>query len=388
MIDDSSQRISHFRAPSLIVTGPGSAEQTPNTLDRIGVERVVIVTDRNLMAVVSPVVDSLDGMVAAIYEDVITEPTITHVEEILAILKETEADGLVTIGGGSAIDAGKAAAAMATHPGSISSYQGYDRFQSPPLPLVAIPTTGGTGSEATRVVVITDKERQVKMMLMADQLMATAAVVDPLLMVSCPPTVTASSGVDALTHAIEAYVSRRSQPMTDVLALAACSSLATRLRHAHRNGNDIEARAKIAIGALQAGMAFSNSSVALIHGMSRPLGAVFGIPHGIANAMLLPTVMRFSLEGALGRYGDLGEAMGVADPDDADISRATAAIEEIEKLTRDLGIPSLGAYGLDRDEFEAVLEKMAQDALDSGSPANNPIVPTGEQIVDLYRACY
>src|SRR5690606_7903088 len=200
------------------------------------------------------------------------------------------------------IDAGKAVAAMATHPGSIVDYQGYDRFHNPPLPLGALPTTGGTGREATREGASTDKRRNAKVRMASDQWLAAAALVDPLLMRSCPPKVTAAAGVDALTHAIEAYVSRRAQPMTDVLALSASKSLSSQLRNAYRNGDDVEARTEVAIGALQAGIAFSNASVALIHGMSRPLGAVFGIPHGIANAMLLATVMRFSLEGALERY--------------------------------------------------------------------------------------
>src|SRR5690606_956393 len=150
--------------------------------------------------------DSLGAVSAAVYDEVVTEPSTEHVDAILELLKDTDADGVVAIGGGSPIDAGKAVAAMATHPGSIVDYQGYDRFHNPPLPLVALPTTGGTGSEATRVVVITDKRRKVKMMMASDQLLAAAALVDPLLMLSCPPKVTASAGVDALTHAIEAYV--------------------------------------------------------------------------------------------------------------------------------------------------------------------------------------
>lgn len=388
MPTDTTRQVAQFRVPSLIVSGPGAAEKTPETLDRIGASKVVFVTDRNLRTVVEPVLRSLGGLVASVYDEVTTEPTTNHVSEILDVLEETGADGFVAVGGGSVIDAGKAAAAMATHSGSISDYRGYDRFQNSPLPLIAIPTTGGTGSEATRVVVITEKEQQVKMMLMADQLMAAAALVDPLLMVSCPPSVTASAGVDALTHAIEAYVSQRAQPMTDTLALSACASLSTRLRDAFRDGSDVEARSEIAIGALQAGMAFSNASVALVHGMSRPLGAVFGIPHGIANAMLLPTIMQFSLEGATARFGNLAEAMGVANSDQSDSDRAVAALREVQQLVGDLQIPTLGEYGLDRVEFDAALEKMAQDALDSGSPANNPVVPTADQIVDLYRACF
>lgn len=381
---------SDFRTPSLIVTGAGAADRTPEVVERLEMRRVVVVTDRNIGSVAQGVVGSLEssGHLASVYDGVVTEPTTVHVEEILTELRNSDADGFVAVGGGSPIDAAKAAAAMARHEDPIETYMGYDRFQSAPLPLIAIPTTGGTGSEATRVVVITDTDRQIKMMMMADQLMATAAIVDPLLTVSCPPSVTASAGVDALSHAIEAYVSQKAQPMTDVLALSAAAAVAGALRTAFADGQNLEARYRVALGALQAGMAFSNSSVALVHGMSRPLGAVFGVPHGIANAMLLPAVMRFSASGAVSRYGDLGEAMGVSSSYGSDEARAEAAIVEVESLISDLGIPTLGGYGLERQRFLSVLEKMAEDALESGSPANNPVVPTRDQIVSLYESCY
>lgn len=381
---------SDFRVPSLIVTGVGAADRTPEVVDRLGMSRVVVVTDRNIGVVAQGVVESLDsnGQLASVYDGVVTEPTTVHVDEILTELRSSAAGGLVAVGGGSPIDAAKAAAAMARHEDPIETYMGYDRFRNSPLPLIAIPTTGGTGSEATRVVVITDTDRQVKMMMMADQLMAEAAIVDPLLAVSCPPSVTASAGVDALSHAIEAYVSQKAQPMTDVLALSAAAAVARALRTAFDDGQNLEARFRVALGALQAGMAFSNSSVALVHGMSRPLGAVFGVPHGIANAMLLPAVMRFSASGAVSRYGDLGETMGVSSSYGSDEARAEAAIVEVESLISDLGIPTLGGYGLERQRFLSVLEKMAGDALESGSPANNPVVPTRDQIISLYESCY
>jgi alcohol dehydrogenase class IV len=215
-------------------------------------------------------------------------------------------------------------------------------------------------------------------------MVARAAIVDPSLTVDAPPRVTASAGVDALTHAIEAYVSRRANPLTDTLALAAARRLIRALPAAYADGGDVAARTDAAIGALEAGLAFSNASVALVHGMSRPLGAVFGVPHGIANAMLLPTVMEYSLPAALPRYGDLASALGAPVGEVDDAAAALGALEAVRNLARTLAIPALTGYGIERTELERMAPKMAEDALASGSPANNPRVPTADEIVELY----
>lgn len=381
-----------FRIPQVVVSGPGATAQLGRVVEELGVRTALVVTDRRLveLGTVAPAFDSLSaaGIRIQTYDGVTTEPSLRHIDEALAIARRSGVEAVVGIGGGSVIDAAKATAVMRRHDGSLADYEGYDRFSRPGLPLVAVPTTAGTGSEVTRVAVITDESRRVKMMLASDQLLPLAAVVDPLLTLGCPPSVTASSGIDALTHAIEAYVSRRAQPLTDALARSACRLIAAGLPAACRDGSDTGARAKVMDGALQAGMAFSNASVALVHGMSRPLGALFGIPHGLANAMLLEAVMRFSLPGAVDRYADLADDLSAGTEGAPVERRATAAVDAVAALVAELGIPTIGGAGVERAAFERELDKMATDALASGSPANNPVVPTHAQIVDLYLASY
>jgi len=364
-----------------------------------------VVTDGRLIrsGVLSPMLAALEAETdhMEVFDEVTSEPTTDMVGAALERLHASRADALVGAGGGSAIDTAKAVAVMADHPGSISDYEGHDRLGRRLRALVAVPTTAGTGSEVTRVTVITDSARRVKMMLAADALMPDVAVVDPELTHGCPPAITASAGLDALTHAIEAFLSTRATALTDDLARSAVRNIAGALSRAWRDGTDGSARALVMTGQLQAGMAFSNASVALVHGMSRPLGALFGVPHGIANAMLLPAVLRFTLPYAIERLAALAEPLGAVrtagdrDPmttsgDDRVVmtTNATAAVGRVAALVRELDVPTLAGYGLSRRAFDASLRKMAADALASGSPANNPRVPTADQVVELYRAAW
>ncbi|GAB7387795.1 hypothetical protein BSNK01_16320 [Bacillaceae bacterium] len=246
---------------------------------------------------------------------------------------------------------------MATNGGTISAYAGGRKpIDKAPIPLIALPTTAGTGSEVTSVTVITDTKDNVKMMIKHPAFIPVVAIVDPLLTVSAPPPVTAATGVDALCHAIEAYVSRRAQPLTDTLALSAIQLIGENLRRAYANGNDLEARENMALASMKAGMAFTNASVCLVHGMSRLIGAYFHVPHGISNAMLLPAVLEFSRESCSGRLAVIGRMFR----------------RELKSLS---------------DE-EAAEGALAADAIASGSPANNPRIPTHDEIVELYRICY
>ncbi|HEX2186159.1 MAG TPA: iron-containing alcohol dehydrogenase [Chloroflexota bacterium] len=379
-----------FRAPRKVVTGRGCSQEIGALAAELGMRRALVVIDPQVRTagVAEAALASLGaaGLALTLYEGVHSEPVLAFVDEAMAALRDGGGDGLVAIGGGSVIDTAKAAAALTTNGGRLPDYEGIDRFTRPGLPLIAVPTTAGTGSEVTRVAVVTDQERGVKMMLMADTLLPTVAVDDPLLTVSAPPGATAAAGLDALTHAIEAYVSRRAQPLTDTLALAAIRAIVVCLPRAWRDGQDLEAREGMMIAQLQAGLAFSNSSVALIHGMARPLGAHFGVPHGMANAMLLPVVMRFSLPGATARYAAIGEAMGAGAATEAE--RAEGAVVVVERLARELGVPSLADFGIDEAHFQRVKHQMARDALASGSPANNPRTATAEEIAALYDAAY
>jgi alcohol dehydrogenase class IV len=297
-------------------------------------------------------------------------------------------DVIVSIGGGSAIDCGKGIAIKLTNDGDFADYMGVDKIPNPGAPLIAIPTTGGTGSEVSKVTVITDTERNVKMMLSSPCLLAHVALVDPLLSLTTPPHLTAAVGVDALTHAIEAYISKRAQPITDALALKAIEMISGSLRQAWADGENIPARTDMMIGASIAGMAFSNSSVALVHGMSRPIGAYFHIHHGLSNSVLLRDVMEFSVVGAPARFADIASAMGELIDGLSPMEQADAAVDAVERLVTDIQMPRLGEIGIDREKFEGVIEQMARDAIASGSPANNPRQATVEEIVALYRQCF
>jgi len=254
------------------------------------------------------------------------------------------------------------------------------------VPLIAIPTTAGTGSEVTKVAVITDTDRDIKMMLLDAHLAPTAALVDYELSMSMPPALTAHVGVDTLTHGVEAYVSRKANAMTDPIALSCICLVAANLETAWREPHNRVARETMALAACQGGMAFANSSVCLVHGMSRPLGAVFHLAHGLSSAVLLPTVTRYSLPEAAARYATIARVMGYATPETADELAGEALARELEQLNVHLGVPRLREIGgIEQHRFEAMLGKMAEDALASGSPQNNPVVPTASDIVELYR---
>ena len=377
-----------FRAPPTIQFGDGAAQTVGTEAKRLGRQKALVVTDSVLKqsGVIDPVVDALHkaGLNAVVYDGVNAEPTLEHVEEGLSILTSSGCDLLVACGGGSPIDAAKAIAIKAVNEGSISDFMGIDKIPSPGLPVIAVPTTAGTGSEATLVTIITDTSTDVKMLIMSPYLMPAAAIVDPLLTLKCPRGITSSTGLDALTHAIEAYVSVKAQPMSDVLALSAVSLINKFLPRAWANPDDLEARRQTHFGALQAGMAFTNSSVALVHGMSRPIGANFHVPHGVSNAALLGIVTDFSLIGAPERYARLAEAMDLPIAGLSVVQSAQMCADRTKELIEQLKIPSLSELGVSKEKLEPVVHKMTEDAIASGSPGNNPRKATKEEIVDLY----
>jgi alcohol dehydrogenase class IV len=381
-----------LRVPADLTIGAGASEQIGDVVRRHGVARPLLVTDP-FMREHGPVAELVarmekSGAAVAVTSDVQADPTVANVEGALAALRDHEADGVVAVGGGSPIDTAKAAAVLATNDGSLPDYAGYDRIPRAGLPVIPVPTTAGTGSEVTRVTVITDTERDVKMMLRADALLPRAAVVDHLLTLSCPPALTSHVGVDSLTHAIEAYVSTQASPLTDMFALEAARQIGPNLRRAFADGSDTDARAAMMLGATLAGIAFSNASVCLVHGMSRPIGAHFHVPHGLSNAVLLPTVTRYSVGAAPARYADMARAMGAAAPDASDDDACRALVDELEALNSDLSIPRLGELDIDSALFESRLDAMADAAIASGSPAFNPREPSRDEIVELYRNAY
>jgi len=306
--------------------------------------------------------------------------------EGLNVLREGGCDILIACGGGSPIDVAKAVRVLATNQGAVEDYMGFNKIAKPGLPLIAIPTTAGTGSEATMVTIITDTGRDVKMLIGSPYLLPTVALVDPVLTLKMPRGLTAATGLDALTHAIEAYVSVKAQPMTDIIALSAIRKISRYLPQAWSNPENLEARSETMLGALQAGIAFSNSSVALVHGMSRPIGANFHVAHGVSNAALLGVVMEFSLMGAPDRYADVAAAMGIQVTGVSPMEAAKMGAEEVKAMIRNLQIPTLSKLGVTREKLDNVVSKMADDAIESGSPGNNPRKATKDEIVELYYA--
>ena len=381
-----------FKSPQLTVYGRDSFRRVGSETALRG-KRALLVSDGIMesLGYLDQCVRFLkeENVECVTYIGVKSEPNDKYVDEALSIFEENNCDVILSLGGGSCIDTAKAVAVVATNGGYIGDYMGGKKMATnPSVPHIAIPTTAGTGSEATDVTVITNLSNDEKMMIKQPAFMPAVAIVDPLLTISSPAKVTAATGVDALCHAVEAYLSKKAQPLTDTLALSAITLIVKNLKRAYEYPEDIEAREGMSIGSMYAGMAFSNASVGLVHGMSRPIGALFNVPHGESNAMLLPAVLEFSREECIERLADIGrifsEEAAKMDNDEA----SKFAVEQIRNLCFDLKIPNLKYWGIEQDKFESVISKMAVDALNSGSPGNNPRVPSQQEIEELYRTCY
>lgn len=323
------------------------------------------------------------------YLGVEAEPIDLYVSEALEILNAESCDFVISLGGGSCIDTAKSVAVLAFNGGNIEDYVGLKKIpKKKSMPHIAIPTTAGTGSEATDVTIIKNSKNDVKMMIKHPAFLPESAIVDPMLTLSTPKAVTAATGIDALSHAIEAYISKKSQPLTDMMALSAMNLIINNITKSFKEDNNIDAKENMIIGSLQAGLAFSNASVCLVHGMSRPIGALFHVPHGISNAMLLPAVMEFSKDSAIDRLADIGS---IFDPNMKSKPKEIAAdfaVSSVKELCHTLNIPNLRNWGIDKKKFDASIDKMITDALNSGSPQNNPKVPSYEEIENLYYYCF
>lgn len=384
-------KFAELRTPPSITYGPDSFKKVGDKAAQRG-KNALIISDKVMekLGNVNQCMGFLDDcqVKSAVYLGVETEPTDQYVLEALKMVTENGCDLIISLGGGSCIDTAKAVSVLASNDGNIDEFVGGKRVaKQPPLPHIAIPTTAGTGSEATDVTVITNTSSQVKMMIKQKAFMPNAAIVDPELSKSSPKHVTAATGIDALSHAIEAFLSKKSHPMTDMLALSAMKLIANHIRDAYKDGSNMEAREKMALGSLQAGMAFSNASVCLVHGMSRPIGALFHVPHGFSNAMLLPAILEFSKDSCVEKLADLGRIF-MPDRNVTNEEAANIAVGSVKELCTDLEIPNLKGWGIDEKEFILAVEKMARDAIESGSPANNPKVPTLRELKDLYLTCY
>jgi len=378
--------------PRQIIIGGGALAELPAVLARFGLQRPLIVTDpfmakSGILDRATALLDAV-GIAWQVFSDTVPDPTTDVVEAGAARLREEAFDSLVAIGGGSPIDTAKAMSVLYANGGRMRDYKAPNEVPKAGPPIVAIPTTAGTGSEVTRFTVITDTETDEKMLIAGLACCPTAAIVDYELTLTMPLRLTADTGIDSLTHAIEAYVSRRANPFTDGLATNAMGLIANNIRAACADPQNRAAREAMMLGATKAGMAFSNASVCLVHGMSRPIGAFFHVPHGLSNAMLLPEITAFSAPAALERYADCAAAMGVAKEGEGSQAAVARLLDELRRLNDDLQVPSPRDYGIDRDRYVELLPVMAAQALTSGSPANNPRVPSEGEIIELYRRVY
>ncbi|WP_026652670.1 iron-containing alcohol dehydrogenase [Butyrivibrio proteoclasticus] len=379
-----------FIAPGKIVTGKGSLKEVAKYIEGFG-KKALIVCDQitEKLGKVKIITDALSkkDISFAIYDDFLGEPTNVMIADALSIYRKENCDFLIGIGGGSALDIMKAVAAMDANEGKLSDYMGKE-ITGIKTKMVAIPTTAGTGSEATQFTIVSDVDTGVKMLLKGAQLMPDVAIIDPELTMTLPPKMTASTGLDALTHAVEAYTSRKAQPLTDTLAISAIKRIFNYLPLAfHDEGSDV-ARTQMSIAALEAGMAFNNSSVTLVHGMSRPIGALFHVPHGISNAMLLSVCLEYAKEGAKERFADMARAIGAANDSDSVEVAADIFMSQIKKICHVCQIPTLAGYGIEKEAFFAQIDKMAEDAMISGSPSNTVRELDVEVIKELYRKLY
>lgn len=376
-----------FIVPGQIITGSGALTMAEETLKGLG-KKALIVTDKVMIQLgnCAKVETALknQGIDYVIYSEIVGEPTDTMIENGLKVYKENGCDFLVALGGGSPIDSMKAIGSLVVNGGNISDYMGKVIDVEMP-PLVAIPTTAGTGSEATQFTIITDTKKDIKMLLKGKVLMPKLAIIDPQFTMTAPPKITAATGLDALCHAVEAYTSRKAQTLSDSFAMSAVKRIFKSLPVAFKDGKNEEARIQMSVAALEAGIAFNNASVTIIHGMSRPIGALFHVAHGLSNAMLMKECLGFALEGAYDRFADLGRAIGVADATDEDKVAAEKFLSAIEGIVKELETPTLAEFGIDKEEFFKVIDKMAYDAMDSGSPQNTMREVSEEQVKQIYR---
>jgi alcohol dehydrogenase class IV len=378
--------------PRLLSIGGGALGELPALLARLGLRHPLIVTDPFIAGcgILDQALTLLRGAAAAwgVFQDTVSDPTTDVIAAGVERLKDASYDSLIAIGGGSPIDTAKGMSVLHANGGQMRDCKVPNDIPKIGLPIIAIPTTAGTGSEVTRFAVITDTETDEKMLIAGLACCPTAAIVDFELTLTMPLRLTADTGIDSLTHAIEAYVSKRANPYTDGMAKNAMGLIAKNIRTACAEPQNRAAREAMMLGATTAGMAFSNASVALVHGMSRPIGAFFHVPHGLSNAMLLPEITAFSAPAALDRYADCARAMGVAEEGEGSQAAVARLLDALRALNEDLKVPSPMAYGISKARYVELLPTMASQAIASGSPANNPRVPSQDEIIDLYQRAY
>lgn len=375
-----------FYMPTLSLMGEGCLQTLKTEITNLGFKKALIVTDANLLEV--KLTDHITDLLAAIdvkyqmYAEVKPNPTVTNVNNGIEIFNQNDCDFVISFGGGSSHDCAKAIALVLENGGQINDYEGVDVSTKPQKPLISINTTAGTASEMTVFTIITDEQRHVKMAIVDKNIIPIIAVNDPLVMHAMPKGLTAATGMDALTHAIEAYVSTAATPVTDACAQKAIELIVKSLETAVNNGQDNEARSDMAYAEYLAGMAFSNASLGYVHAMAHQLGSFYDLPHGVCNAVLLPIVQDFNKTVVADKLKVIASFMGIDTSEMSDAEGADACIKFITNLSKSIDIPSgLTELGVKEEDFAT----LATNALNDACGLTNPIQPTHEQVVNLFK---
>lgn len=377
-----------FLMPGIILSGDGAVKESMQYLPDFARKALIVTAECNIeLGLVGRITDILEQEKRSycIYDKVNQEPTDRMVAEGVTLYNREACDYLIAVGGGSVLDVMKAIGLLAANSGEIADYAGQTSLKNGPPYMIAVPTTAGTGSEATQFTIITDTKNDVKMLIGMKELMPDLILLIPELTLTVPKSVTVSTGLDALIHGIEAFLSKKAQPLTDSFALSAVKRIFCSLPIVCADAGNAAARQEMAYAALEAGIAFNNSSVTLIHGMSRPIGALFHVPHGLSNAMLLMECMEFMADSAYDRLGMLAEAIGAANHSMSEKEKASSFLRALSKLCGECEVPTLKEYGIGKEALLSRADKMAEDALASGSPQNMRKNVTKRDIIAIYQ---
>lgn len=380
-------------SPRYLDVGKGAVNDIANLLGKIGsLHNPLIVTDKVMVEIgVATRVQKLladAGMSSGVFDKVLPDPTDDVVVAGVDALEAGKHDCVIGLGGGSPLDAGKAIAVMALNSRDIQDYRPPGQFNGSGLPMVAIPTTAGTGSEVTHHTVIIHSATREKISCRGEGFVPSAAIVDYELSLSKPRRLIADNALDTLTHAMEAYVSRKATLYSDRMALDCMRLVAANLDRAYLDPKDLPAREALMLAATLGGLAFSNASIALVHAMSRPLGSLFHVPHGMSNAMLLPAVTEYSKDAALDRYADCSRILGFAQGTDGDQAACDGLVAGLYDYNRRLEVPTLSGFGIEEAKYKAAMSQMAEDAVRSGAPGNNPKIADQKDITDLFQKAW
>lgn len=380
--------VSSFKSAHHLMTGAGAIHELSDQLNSLGVNNPFIVTDKGVThsGTLASVTDQLLKNQYAVYDNIPPEPEVSVVKACIDVFSQGNHDGVLAVGGGSAMDTAKCVAVMAGYSGDIASFFGENTVGERSIPLIAIPTTAGTGSEVTNIAILSDPEAQVKRGIVSDYLLPDVAIVSPEMTVSCPPSVTAASGVDALVHALEAYLSKFSSAITDALAIKAMTLIINALPTAYQEPENLQAREDMATGSLLAGLAFGNAGVGAVHALAYPLGGRYHISHGVSNALLLPYVMEYNKAVCLARFGDIAQAFGEPVHELTQEQAAERVMVRLRELCRQVDIPkNLSELNIPRDDIEV----MAEEAFNvKRLLRNNRRELTLEDIVDIYNEAF